>query len=566
MAIPKLIYSQLRRTRTLFALRSITPACVSRQSLTGTDVNRSSFTLQPCYSCSPGYNHFIWEHLHRRSFSTRPDVEDSKFTEDNVIGLASEVEPFGLDAEVAKVVADVASTGGEESILPVRALISVLDGYHDITGLPWWFVIASATVFMRMTMFPFIVLQLKKMKQISEFIPKLPPPLPPPQSGRSFFEQISLFRKERKALGCPSYLWFLASFSLQVPCFLLAVTSIRRMSLNHHPGFECGGALWFQNLTELPHGLLGSIFPVLISGLHFVNVQLAFQKSSFQQLSGPLGMLAKYYKHYLDFLVLPLFYIGYCIPQGSLVYWVTNSSLSIVQHFVLRSPGVRTRLGLPEINPPSTAGNAAKVAAPENPTLDSSKWQKVVPENLSPTELLGISVKLISTGHREQAIPLLRAAVGKDPDYIRALAVLGQTLLQKGEHAEAAQFLEPVITKILANGVPTQAEEIDILILTSQWAGIANIQQGKQEEGLVHLERVASLKEPDDPKSKVHYFDGLILLASALYDGGRKPEALTYARLAAAYNPTKYKKFMEMCEKSEDNLVIDLVSSRRRDY
>ncbi|CAL1395403.1 unnamed protein product [Linum trigynum] len=48
-------------------------------------------------------------------------------------------------------------------------------------------------------------------------------------------------------------------------------------------------------------------------------------------MSGTLGLLAKHYKHYLDFLVLPLLYIGYCIPQGSLVYWVTNSSLSVVQ-------------------------------------------------------------------------------------------------------------------------------------------------------------------------------------------------------------------------------------------
>ena len=37
--------------------------------------------------------------------------------------------------------------------------------------------------------------------------------------------------------------------------------------------------------------------------------------------------------------------------------------------------------------------------------------------------------------------------------------------------------------------------------------------QGKNAEGIIHLERVASLKEPEDPKSKVHYFDGLVLLA-----------------------------------------------------
>lgn len=35
-----------------------------------------------------------------------------------------------------------------------------------------------------------------------------------------------------------------------------------------------GGTLWFQNLTEVPNGTLGPIFPLLIAGLHFVNVQV----------------------------------------------------------------------------------------------------------------------------------------------------------------------------------------------------------------------------------------------------------------------------------------------------
>ena len=37
--------------------------------------------------------------------------------------------------------------------------------------------------------------------------------------------------------------------------------------------------------------------------------------------------------------------------------------------------------------------------------------------------------------------------------------------------------------------------------------------QGKMVEGIAHLERVANLKEPEEPKSKAHYYDGLVLLA-----------------------------------------------------
>lgn len=37
--------------------------------------------------------------------------------------------------------------------------------------------------------------------------------------------------------------------------------------------------------------------------------------------------------------------------------------------------------------------------------------------------------------------------------------------------------------------------------------------QGKMKSGITHLERVAKLKEPGDPKSKEHYFEALLLLS-----------------------------------------------------
>ncbi|KAL0015511.1 hypothetical protein SO802_002580 [Lithocarpus litseifolius] len=454
----------------------------------------------------------------------------------------------------------------EDSILPVRHLISLLDAYHDLTGLPWWIVIASSTLALRVVLFPVLILQLNKLKRIGELFPKLPPPLPPPLSGKSYIDQISLFRKERRAIGCPSFLWFLAYFSIQVPSFFLWMTSIRRMSLDHHPGFDCGGALWFQNLTEFSHGVSGPIFPLLIAGLHYINVQISFGTSSVRNVTGPLDLLAKFYKFYLDFLTLPLFFLGYCIPQGSLVYWITNSSLSVIQQLCLKHPVVRAKLGLPDKAAPTIAANPgenfpAQLTISDSPT---KKW-KISVQNLYPKELLALSVQLLSNGKRERAVPLLRLALEKDPDHLRALLVMGQTLLQNGQLAEATGYFERAISKLFLAGNPTDVENTDLIILSSQWAGVACIRQGKWAEGIIHLERVASLKKPDDPKSKAHYFDGLVLLASALYNEGRKTEAANYLRYAAAYNPA-YKEYLEQCENDEDVFVSDLVSSRRGDY
>jgi hypothetical protein len=35
-----------------------------------------------------------------------------------------------------------------------------------------------------------------------------------------------------------------------------------------------GGILWFHNLTEFPHGSSGLVFPTLVAGLHYLNIQV----------------------------------------------------------------------------------------------------------------------------------------------------------------------------------------------------------------------------------------------------------------------------------------------------
>ncbi|PIN23871.1 Inner membrane protein translocase involved in respiratory chain assembly [Handroanthus impetiginosus] len=341
------------------------------------------------------------------------------------------------------------------------------------------------------------------------------------------------------------------------------VMSFRRMSLNHHPGFDCGGTLWFQNLTEYPHGALGPILPFLIAGLHLINIQMSFQKSSLQHVPGTLGLLAKLYKAYLQLLTLPILVATFNVPQGSLVYWLTNSSLSLIQLLCLTNPSVLDYLELSRKN--------ASVEAPTDKqrgqhgvadTVILTKQGATPAQSLSPAELVSFSIKILTDGRKDTAIGLLRLALEKDPGYVRALLILGQTLLQNKQFAEAAEWLESAISKLLVAGYPTEVEEVDLLILSSIWAGIANVQQGKMQEGLVHLERIAQLEEPEDAKSKAHYYDGLFILSSALLNVDRKAEALEYLQKAAAYNPA-YNAYFELLENDSKDLTSDLASSRR---
>ncbi|KAK1381594.1 ALBINO3-like protein 2, chloroplastic [Heracleum sosnowskyi] len=511
--------------------------------------------------------------------STRPDFSDPRF-DSEVLNSVAEPDPDldpvstrpelsdpGFDSEVLNTVANVVTE--QDSIFPIRALISLLDGYHDFSDFSWWVIISSSVFAFRIAMFPLIIYQLSMLKQISMFLPKLPPPFPRPFSGKSYVEQFKYFTKERKAIGCPSFLWHIVPAVVQMPCFILGVATIRRMALNHHPGFESGGILWFQDLTQMPYGVWGSVFPVLVAGLHVTNVGLTFSKFSINEWPDRMRVMLRGYKFILDGLVLPILFVGFFIPQGGSVYWVANSVSTLIQHLVIGNASVRSYFGLPVKD-----GPVKRLAENENTQVDdvvgvnlvdtiAKHPKKVSAKDLSPKELVNLSIQMLAKGDKQKAVPLLRLALNKDPEHIRSLIVLGQTLLQDGLLAEAVEKLEHAVSKILLTGPPSKVEDIDQLILASTWCGVAYIRNGRNAEGVPHLERIGHMNEPADAKSKAHYYDGLLMLASALLNEGRKPEAEKYLQRAVAYS-SAYKVYLEQLQNEDDHVVSDLVHNKKK--
>ncbi|KAL1360534.1 hypothetical protein HN51_005927 [Arachis hypogaea] len=569
MATAAALFNNIRRSRQLTSLSLLSvPRVLTSQRHVPSHPPPPPLSTHPSLSRAPPF-----AFLGTRAFSTH-FPGDSQRDADS-LRVESEV-----DSELLRAIGDAASTGGggeDDRIFPVRTLISMLDAYHDVSGFPWWIIIVSSTLALRIVLLFPLVLTLHKVKRIAEFFPKLPPPIPPPFSGKSYRRQFQFFQKKRKEVGCPSYVWPLLPIITQLPCFFLWMISIRKMSLDGHPGFSCGGALWFQNLTELSHDYSGFIFPILIASLHYINVQISFRKPVVEEARDIFDLLAKYYKWYLDFLTLPIAFIGFCIPQGSQLYWATNSSLTLIQHYALRHPVVLAKLGLQDNKSQKAAieeGGDSKATkeflSPGNNPIDSpEKWHKFPIEEMSPEALVALAIPFMNSNDKESAIPLLKHALDKDPQYVRALVLMGRILLLKQSNDEANEYFERAISKLYHAGLPTDAEDLDLLILSSQWAGTACERQGKKAEGRVHFERIANMEEPRDPTSKRYYFDGLLLLASSLYDEGNKEEAAKYLRLVVAYNPS-YQKFLDQCERNDDDddgddddIVTDLANSRR---
>lgn len=101
----------------------------------------------------------------------------------------------------------------------------------------------------------------------------------------------------------------------------------------------------------------------------------------------------RYYKLYLEILSVPLFFVGYAIPQGSVVYWVTNSSLSIVQQLSLKHPTVLAKLGLLGQGTSSPGvEHSMEITESVIKYVDSDlKEQTLSLQTLSPEELLSVS-------------------------------------------------------------------------------------------------------------------------------------------------------------------------------
>ncbi|KAJ0014471.1 hypothetical protein Pint_21342 [Pistacia integerrima] len=135
---------------------------------------------------------------------------------------------------------------------------------------------------------------------------------------------------------------------------------------------------------------------------------------------------------------------------------------------------------------------------------------------------------------------------------------MGQTQLQKGLLAEAIEYLERAISKLFFSSHPTEVENIDLLMVASQWAGVAYIRQGKMAEGIY------TWKELQIWKSQRIKVPKPIIMMDWYCFQAHKAEDVKHLRLAAAYNP-EYNELLQQCENNDDDFTSDLSSSRRGD-
>ncbi|KAL5054273.1 hypothetical protein RYX36_034955 [Vicia faba] len=255
-------------------------------------------------------------------------------------------------ASQAPVVSEVAIAAAD-SYLPIQAVQYLIDAVHSYTGLNWWADIVLTTLLIRIATIPILLYQLKDTSKLALFTLQMK------ERTKEMKKQIEMKTLDRetalKAIvesqrphierlrekGVHPYLHFTGSFincSVFITFFLAIANMAEKM-----PSFKHGGAFWFTDLTT-PDALY--ILPVLTGLSYLVIVECDMQKGT----EGiPISEKKKNISRALALLIVP---IAMSFPKAVCCFWITSNLFSLPYGMVLKAPGAKKTLGIPEVDKP----------------------------------------------------------------------------------------------------------------------------------------------------------------------------------------------------------------------
>lgn len=275
-------------------------------------------------------------HQSLRNYSSSSEVsEESGYIDD----VANVLSGTTMDSTAAPFPGEV-SAAAADSFVPVAALQHVIDAVHSFTGLNWWASIALTTVLIRAATVPLLINQLKAAAKLNIMRPemeKIKQELDnnkDPESLREGQQRMKeLFIKHGVTPFTP-----LKGALIQGPIFISFFFAISNM-VEKVPSFKGGGIYWFTDLTT-PDSMY--ILPILTSLTFLATVELNMQEG---MEGNNMAKTMKNFSRVLGLLTIP-FTANF--PKAIFFYWVTSNLFSLLYGYVIKRPGIRKLLDLPE--------------------------------------------------------------------------------------------------------------------------------------------------------------------------------------------------------------------------
>lgn len=262
-----------------------------------------------------------------------------------------------LADKTAEVVASAAPAVNEvaiaaaDSAFPVAALQYLIDNVHSFTGFEWWASIVVTTLLIRGATIPLLINQLKSTTKLSLLRPQLEEikqemqdrGMEPKAVAEGQQRMQALFKEYGVTPFTP-----LKGLLFQGPVFVSFFLAISNM-VEKVPSFKHGGAYWFTDLTT-PDSMY--IFPVLTALSFWITVECNMQEG---MEGNPAAKTMKNVSRVFAIVTVPL---TMTFPKAIFCYWITSNLFSLTYGLVLKVPGVKKFLGVPQIPvgppPPTT--------------------------------------------------------------------------------------------------------------------------------------------------------------------------------------------------------------------
>lgn len=270
----------------------------------------------------------------------------------NAATSTAEAATNGTEAAVAA----TENSSSSFSDLLLTPAMSILNGVHDVTGLPWWLSIPIATIAIRTVLLPVTVFTMKNsaiMAALKDDISRRREAVM--EAARSGDRLLAGQRQNemqtfmRNAGVAPMRV--LIGPLVQFPVFISFFVSIRRLAIND-PTMATEGLAWFSDLSvQDPYYVL----PVVCAATLMAMTELGGDTGS-----AAMTPQMKLTMRVVSAVSVPL---TYWFPSAVFCYWIPNNFFSLSLGAAMRVNSVKKSLGL-AIDPSNIPGTrAAQVKA-----------------------------------------------------------------------------------------------------------------------------------------------------------------------------------------------------------
>ncbi|CAG4943660.1 unnamed protein product [Parnassius apollo] len=228
---------------------------------------------------------------------------------------------------------------------PVGIVQNCLEYLHVSLDVPWWGAILIGTVFVRVVMFPLVIMSQRNTAIMNNHLPEIQvlqlKMTEARQTGNQleaarYAQEMMAFMKEKGLNPLKNMLVPLA----QAPLFISFFVGLRGMANCPVESMMNGGLWWFTDLTVPDQFFL---LPLITSATLWATIELGVDGG---RLDAQNMQLMRYFLRAIPIIMIP-FTINF--PGAILVYWCSSNFISLLQVGLLKLPAVRDYFKIPRL-------------------------------------------------------------------------------------------------------------------------------------------------------------------------------------------------------------------------